>query len=116
MTPSHGTPSPVGESDASSELDFTGKTTIFQPGELSALRDKAEGTPARDIPTVVPAPAASSPGAASGVAVIKWPSGASTRIGSQLNIGRDPRFCPFAAELASDFVSRRHAVLETCAE
>ena len=102
------------------------ETAVFQPGELRSLLARG-GAPARDPATaaVQGVPHRSGPadrrppvgpGAASLVAHVEWPSGALTRFGSQLNIGRDYSFCPAAAEMAEEtHVSRRHAVLEVCA-
>lgn len=113
------------ESNTASKLS---ETAIFQPGELSARLDKGEsalvrgigkmaaaGVPPRSGPADLFTPAG--PEAANVVAVIEWPSGATTEFSAQLNIGRDRGFCPFATEMTSErHVSRRHAVLEVCAE
>ena len=109
----------IASATASNAASNPSETDVFQPGELGGLRDQGERTPARDSAKTVPtgAPSRSGPEAANVVAVIQWPSGAATGISAQLNIGRDPRFCSFAMEMASDsHVSRQHAVLEVCAE
>ena len=111
-------------SNATSNLS---ETAIFQPGELSGLLAKggralvrgiakmaAAGASPRSGPVDLLTPAG--PEAANMVAVIEWPSGATTEFNAQLNIGRDRQFCPFATEMTSMHVSRQHAVLEVCAE
>jgi hypothetical protein len=118
---------PIASALPSSATSNLSKTTVFQPDELSGLLGKGESAPVPGIATVaatgVPfrsgpvdpiTPAGSE--AANVVAVIEWPSGGTTEFSARLNIGRDPRFCPCAAEMTSEpQVSRRHAVLDVCA-
>lgn len=118
----------IASATASHATSNLSETTILQPGELSGLLDKGEsalvrgiakmaaaGVPSRSGPVDLLTPAG--PEAANVVAVIEWPSGATTEFSAQLNIGRDRGFCPFATEMTSErHVSRRHAVLEVCAE
>ena len=105
----------IASTDASNAASSLSATATFEPGELRGLRDKSEGTLVPGVPKLAATGAAARSGlqGANVVGVIEWPSGAITRIDAQLNIGRDRRFCPFAAEMASELhVSRQHAVLE----
>ena len=109
----------IASASASNATSNLSETAIFQPGELSALRDKGEKTPVRGTAkmTAAGAPFRAGPEAANVAAVIEWPSGATTGISGQLNIGRDRHFCPVAMEMAFELhISRQHAVLEVCAE
>ena len=120
---------PAGANEvASSATPEPGETTIFQAGELASLLARADKEPAPDTaiasaavtpPRSVPAdqPASVTHGAASVVALIEWPSGATTPFSTRLNIGRDHTFCPVAGEMTQEtHVSRRHAVLEVCGD
>lgn len=120
-------PATASASDAKATNSLS-ETTIFQPGELCGLLDKGEGALVRGIAKTAATGASprsgplellmpAGPEAANAVAVIEWPSGDTTEFSTKLNIGRDHCFCTFAAEMTADLlVSRRHAVLEVCAE
>jgi hypothetical protein len=89
------------------------RTTLFEPGRLSAIAADAEsaarfGQPAHAMASH--APAGIGPGTAEARAVLIWPWGASTPVDRTLRIGRDPEFSPFARQLWADpRISRRHA-------
>jgi hypothetical protein len=89
------------------------RTTVFEPGRLSALAAEAEWAE-----RALRAAAGGEPQALPGVpsdkatAVLLWPWGASTAVDRILRIGRDPEFSPFARQLWADGrISRRHAEL-----
>jgi len=80
------------------------RTSVFEPGRLSAIAAQAEWA-ASDmqrlpgLPTTPRAPA-----------MLVWSWGASTAVDRMLPIGRDPEFSPFARQLWADpRISRRHA-------
>ena len=117
----------IASATASNATSNLSETATFQPGELSGLLAKGDRALARGIAKMVATGASprsgpvdlltpADPEAANMVAVIEWPSGATTEFGAQLNIGRDRQFCPFAKEMKSTHVSRQHAVLEVRAE
>lgn len=94
------------------------RTTVFEPGRLSALARQAESS-AR----ITYAHAGVDPGQPSGsenagrqaraTALLVWPWGGTTPIHGTLRIGRDPEFSAFARQLWADpKISRRHAELE----
>ncbi|HEY8426730.1 MAG TPA: FHA domain-containing protein [Sandaracinaceae bacterium] len=90
------------------------RTTVLEPGQLSAMAADAESA-ARFSRTAVYSvdlmPPRTAP-AAPARAVLVWPWGASTPIDRVLRIGRDPEFSPFARPLWADpGISRRHAEL-----
>jgi hypothetical protein len=97
------------------------RTTVFEPGRLSAMAADAEAAAgivpaAPDNVRVVPAVA---PGvhAATASALLVWPWGAGTPIDRVLKVGRDPEFSPFARQLWADpRISRQHAELEPAAD
>jgi hypothetical protein len=88
------------------------RTTLFEPGRLSAMAADAE---AAAYGASAPAqPSAEAPGAAAEIteasAILVWPWGGCTPVDRVLRIGRDPEFSPFARQLWADpRISRRHA-------
>jgi hypothetical protein len=92
------------------------RTTLFEPGRLSAMAAHAEatsrfGTAARALDLTTPA--GTGPATAKLAAMLIWPWGACTPVDRVLRIGRDPEFSPFARQLWADpRISRRHAEIE----
>ena len=114
-------PGPVLENTVVSE------TALFQPGEIADLLKQGESALVRGGAMIaanppqstgsgtLQPPAGREPAPVQGV--IEWPWGAATELTERLNIGRDFRFCPFAAELQPYLhVSRKHAELTVCGE
>jgi hypothetical protein len=88
------------------------RTTVFEPGRLSAIAADAEAATAQHG-LGMPAPAANGPGTTEAIAMLVWPWGGCTPIDRVLRIGRDPEFSPFARQLWADpRISRRHAEVE----
>jgi hypothetical protein len=95
------------------------RTTVLEPGRLSAIAAAAEASAFGQTPHAAAAfaPAGTGPGSVEASAVLIWPWGACTPIDRMLKIGRDPEFSPFARQLWADpRISRRHAELEPSAE
>ena len=92
------------------------RTTVFEPGRLSAMAADAESTarfgqPAHAMSASAPLQTGTRSMDAS--AMLIWPWGAGTPIDRVLRVGRDPEFSPFARQLWADpRISRRHAELE----
>lgn len=89
------------------------RTTVLEPGRLSAIAADAEsaGRAARFGPG--PNDAGAGPiRRIQATAVLIWPWAATTPVDRTLKIGRDPEFSPFARQLWADpRISRRHAEL-----
>jgi hypothetical protein len=95
------------------------RTTVLEPGRLSAIATAAEAAGSGQTPHAAAsfAPAGTGPGSVDALAVLIWPWGACTPIDRMLRIGRDPEFSPFARQLWADpRISRRHAEIEPRAE
>jgi hypothetical protein len=96
------------------------RTTVFEPGRLSAMAADAESSARSGQPAHAVAVAAGESTALRGLAagaMLVWPWGASTPIDRLLRVGRDPEFSPFARQLWADpRISRRHAELEPAAQ
>ena len=96
------------------------RTTVFEPGRLSAMAADAESSARFGQPAHAVAAAAGQSPTLRGVeagAMLVWPWGASTPIDRLLRVGRDPEFSPFARQLWADpRISRRHAELEPAAQ
>ena len=96
------------------------RTTVFEPGQLSAIAADAEsvarfGQPAHAA--MAAEPLLSGKRSMEPAAMLIWPWGSGTPIDRVLRVGRDPEFSPFARQLWADpRISRRHAELEPSAE
>ncbi|MCC6533632.1 MAG: FHA domain-containing protein [Burkholderiales bacterium] len=98
------------------------RTTVFEPGRLSALAADAQAQADRlraasaDLqpPRTGPIDAADLPrGVQVSEAVLVFPWGSTLRLDHTVRIGRDPEFSPLARQLWADpRISRRHAELE----
>jgi len=96
------------------------RTTVFEPGRLSAMAADAETAAGIVAPAQggeLAAPAAAGAQTAVASAMLIWPWGAGTPIDRVLKVGRDPEFSPFARQLWADpRISRQHAELEPAAD
>lgn len=117
---------PLGDEDGLEPAQFR-ETLLFQPGELADLLREGESAFARGGAHVAASPAYQprtenlTPLPVREIppvhASIEWPWGSSMELTETLKVGRDQKFCRFAAELQPYLhVSRQHAELAPCPE
>ena len=95
------------------------RTTVFEPGRLSAMAADAEAARFGSTGSALLSNARIESGAVAmeATALLVWPWGAVTPIDRVIRIGRDPEFSPFARQLWADpRISRRHAEIAPSGE